>query len=91
MAEKKDDKPLAPNKTAQAKDTVVGEWRATKRDVLRVIIRHFKGHKLIDVRRWYRDAEGELCPGKGISCRPWDIKPLRKALRTADRRINGSR
>jgi Transcriptional Coactivator p15 (PC4) len=90
MAEKKTRKPLA-QKSAQAKDTVVAEWRATKREVLRVMLRDFRGHKLIDIRRWYRDAEGKLCPGKGTSCRPWDIEPLRKALRKADRLVGGDR
>jgi Transcriptional Coactivator p15 (PC4) len=90
MAEKKTRKRLA-QKSAQAKDIVVAEWRATKREVLRVMLRDFKGHKLVDIRRWYRDAEGKLCPGKGISCRPWDIEPLRKALRKADRRLSGRR
>jgi hypothetical protein len=89
MARNKHAKPLAPNSSAQAKDIVVREWRVTKRDVLRVMIREFKGHKLIDVRRWYRDADGKLCPGKGISCRPPDIERLRKALRKADRLLNG--
>jgi hypothetical protein len=91
MAEKKNSKALAKKKSAQPKDTVVGEWRATKREVLRVMLRNFKGLKLIDIRRWYRDAEGKLCPGKGISCRPWDIEPLRKALRKADRWISDRR
>jgi len=89
MTKNKHAKPLAPNNSAQAKDIVVQEWRATKREVLRVMVREFKGQKLIDVRRWYRDAEGELCPGKGVSCRAWDLKPLRKALRKADRLLNG--
>jgi hypothetical protein len=85
MAKKKHDK------SEQTKDIVVAEWRVTKRDVLRVMVRDFKGQKLLDIRRWYRDAEGKLCPGKGISCRPWDIEPLRKALRKADRRISDRR
>jgi hypothetical protein len=89
MAKNKDAKQLAPNNSAEAKDIVVREWRATKREVLRVMVRDFKGQKLIDVRRWYRDAEAKLCPGKGFSCRPWDLKPLRKALRKADRLLNG--
>ena len=91
MAEKKETTSLAQTKSAQAKDIVVEEWRVTKREVLRVMIRDFKGHRIVDVRRWYRDAEGKLCPCKGVSGRPWDIGPLRKALRKADRRINGRR
>jgi hypothetical protein len=43
---------------APAEDIVVGEWLATKRDLLRVMVRDFKGHTLIDIRRWYRDVGG---------------------------------
>jgi transcriptional coactivator p15 (PC4) len=88
VTKNKDGKKLAPNKSAQAKDIVVAEWRATKREVVRVVLRDFKGLKLLDIRRWYRDAEGKLCPGKGLSCRPWDVKPLRKALREAERLLS---
>lgn len=91
MAEKKSAKPLASNKSEQNKDLVVAEWQATKRELLRVMIRHFKSIELIDVRRWYRDAQGELCPGKGISIRPPDLRRLRKALRAAERLIGGGR
>jgi hypothetical protein len=89
MAEKKHAKSLAQKKSAQDKDTVVGEWRVTKREVLRVVVRDYNGQKLVDVRRWYRDAKGKPCPGKGVSCRPWDLERLRKALRKADRLLNG--
>jgi hypothetical protein len=88
MAQKKDAKPLDPNKSAQAKDIVVDKWRANKRELLQVKIRNFKGITLIDIRRWYRDAEGNLLPGKGISGKPEDLKRLRRALRKAARRIN---
>jgi hypothetical protein len=91
MTTKTEVKKLAPKKSAHTKETVVGEWRVTKREVLRVMLRDFKGLQLVDIRRWYRDAEGTLCPGKGISFRPWDIEPLRKALRKADRLIGGDR
>ena len=89
MGKKKNATPLAAT-GALAEDIVVGEWRATKRDLVRVLVREFKGHTLVDIRRWYRDVEGNLRPSaKGISCRPGDMKPLRKALREADRRVNG--
>ena len=90
MGKKKEAESSAPKGNALAKDIVVGEWRATKRDLVRVMVREFKGHTFVDIRRWYRDVEGNLCPSaKGISCRPGDMKPLRKALRKADRRVNG--
>ncbi len=55
------------------------------------MVRHFKGIEFIDVRRWYRDAHGELCPGRGISFRRRDLKRLRRALRKVDRLISGAR
>jgi transcriptional coactivator p15 (PC4) len=88
MGKKKNATSLAPT-GAPTEDVVVGEWLATKRELLRVMVRDFKGHTLIDIRRWYRDAGGKLCPGKGVSCRTGDVKPLRKALRKADRRLSG--
>lgn len=84
MGKKKNAEP-SPPMGAAAEDIVVGEWLATKRDLLRVTVRNFKGHTLIDIRRWYRDAGGKLCPGKGVSSRPADIDSLRKALRKAAR------
>jgi len=90
MSKKRHATSSVPKGTAPAEDIVVGVWRATKRDLIRVMVRNFKGQVLIDIRRWYRDVGGNLCPSrKGISCRPGDIKPLRKALRNADRRLGG--
>lgn len=89
MGKKKNATSLAPT-GAPTEDIVVGEWLATKRELVRVMVRDFKGHTFIDIRRWYRDVGGNLCPsGKGISCRPGDLKRLRKALRKADRRLSG--
>jgi hypothetical protein len=87
---KKEEAESFPKENALAKDIELGVWRATKRDLVRVMLREYKGQKFIDIRRWYLDVEGNLCPSvKGISCRPGDMKPLRKALRKADRRVNG--
>jgi Transcriptional Coactivator p15 (PC4) len=89
MAEKTDVKALVTKTTSKSKDVVVAKWRVTKRELLLVTVGRFKGRKLVGVRRWYRDAQGELCPGKGISLRPDDLKRVRKALRKADRLLRG--
>jgi len=69
-------------------DSVVGEWRATKTELMRVTVRLYGGHPRIDVRRWFYDASGKLCPGiKGVSLTPEGLKRLRKALRKAQRQI----
>jgi hypothetical protein len=63
-------------------DTVVAEWRVSKSELLRVIVRPYGGRLFIDVRRWFYDATPKLCPGKkGLSIRFDDLQPLRKALR----------
>jgi Transcriptional Coactivator p15 (PC4) len=47
---------------------VIDEWPVNKREFARVILRRFSGRWLVDIRRWYRGDDGELCPGnKGIS------------------------
>jgi len=35
------------------------------REVLRLALDEFKGHKLLSMRVWYRGADDELKPGKG--------------------------
>ncbi len=87
MAKKPDGTSLAPKGSIPTEGIVVGEWPANKRELLRVRVHVYKGHTLLDIRRWYRDAAGKFCPGKGISCKPGDVKPLRKALRKAGQRL----
>jgi hypothetical protein len=91
MAKRKDVRPLAEESSSvEDEDIVVGKWRANKRELVQVKIRKFNRHTLIDIRRWYLDADGNLCPGRnGISCQPGHLKRLRRALRKAYRLLNG--
>jgi len=66
---------------------LIGEWQVSKRDLLRVEIRQFKGTTFVDLRRWYRDALGVLCPGKGVSVPPDIVRRLWKALRKAELKL----
>ena len=51
-----------------AGDEIVCEIPKNGREVYRVMRRTFKGHKLVDVRVWFDDADtGERRPGKGVS------------------------
>lgn len=66
---------------------IIAEWRATKAELLRVILCEHQGRTLIDVRRWFYDASRKLSPTKkGLSLGLDDVKPLRKALRDAARK-----
>jgi Transcriptional Coactivator p15 (PC4) len=69
-------------------DKLILEWRANKAETFRVMLRQLGSVLLVDFRRWFRDADGKLCPSKkGVSFKPADIKRLRKALRTARKKI----
>lgn len=53
-------------------------------EVLRVSISEFKGRRLVDVRAWYHDKEGELRPGRqGIGLRPDELPAVIEALQRA--------
>ena len=67
---------------------LIKEWRASKAERVRVVLNEVGSMLLVDVRRWFRDADGKLCPGrKGISIKASDTQPLRKALRAAEKEI----
>jgi hypothetical protein len=68
-------------------DFELAKWRITKREVLRVVLRSYRGRRLIDIRRWYYDADMQLRPGKGISLPPEAIGRLRRALRKVSKHI----
>jgi hypothetical protein len=44
---------------------LVGEFSANSREVARVTLDEYKGHKLVRVSKWWPDELGELRPGKG--------------------------
>jgi hypothetical protein len=68
-------------------DFEIAKWRVTKREVLRVLVRTFHGRTLIDVRKWFYDAEMQLRPGKGISLPPESLSRLRRALRKTAKKM----
>ena len=44
------------------------EIRKNKTEVIRISLKEYQGHKLIDLRVWYEDENGEYKPTKkGIS------------------------
>jgi hypothetical protein len=47
---------------------VVAEWERNDREVIRVALDHYRGRNTIDLRNWFRAADGELRPTRsGLS------------------------
>jgi len=65
----------------------IARWAISKREVVRVLVRVYHRHNLIDVRRWYPDIEGKLYPGKGLSLPTTALPVLRRALRKMARHL----
>ena len=43
---------------------IIDEWPRNSREVVRLQLDSYQGCRIVDVRCWYRDAHGELKPGK---------------------------
>jgi hypothetical protein len=43
----------------------LAEWPRNSRETVRVRLDLYSGQFLVDCRSWWRDADGELRPGKG--------------------------
>src|SRR3984893_13976605 len=55
---------------------LIAEWPLSRGEIARVAIRSFKGTWLIDLRKWFETADGQLRAGpKGISL---SVKHLRR-------------
>jgi len=68
--------------------TIVAEWTINRRERLRVSIEQFNGTWLVNVRKWYEDNDGEICPGKhgialGVKHLPQLAEAMTKALSVA--------
>ena len=64
---------------------VLAEHPLNSREVFRVAISEYQGHRYVDIRRWYSKVEGgEFLPGKGATVRPELIPTVIKALSKAD-------
>jgi hypothetical protein len=57
----------------------LAEWLRNSRETVRVRFDHYSGQVVVDCRSWWRDADGELQPGKGgltlscVICPPWRL------------------
>jgi hypothetical protein len=63
---------------------IVAEWALNKRETLRVSIELYRGTWLINVRKWFEGADGELRPGnKGIALGLRHLPQLQEAVTKA--------
>ncbi len=62
-------------------DEIIAEIQKNRREVYRIMRRTFRGHKLVDVRVWFDDADtGERRPGKGVSLKLEILPEIVEAL-----------
>lgn len=62
----------------------VATIRKNGSEELRVSVDDFKGHRLVNLRVWYRTGDGEMRPGKqGLALRLELLPELRAALEKA--------
>ncbi len=68
-----------------------GEWPRNNREDVRVRLDLFKDKVIVDCRTWWRDAEGELRPGKGgLTLAVRHLPALTEALQVALAYAGGS-
>ena len=62
----------------------VGEWwRNRSGQSIRVVLRDYNGHPLLDVRNWWTGDDGVLHPGKGFACRVKHLPQLAATIAKA--------
>ena len=67
---------------------ILMESDKNSREVLRVSLREYSGHRFADVRSWYRTTTGaELKPGKGATVKPELLPDVIAALQAAQARF----
>jgi hypothetical protein len=70
----------------------IAEWpRGCNGQVIRITLKSFKGHNVIDIRTWWMDQNGKVRATRkgltvGISHTPKLAKGLRKAVRKLEKR-----
>jgi hypothetical protein len=65
-----------------AEALIVHRWwksRAHEQEI-RISLSPFKEHDLIDIRSWFQNDEGRMCPGKGFSVAVRHLPELATAI-----------
>jgi hypothetical protein len=68
---------------AESADAVIADIGKNSRELLRVQVREFKGHRFADIRVHYRDGEDIKPSGKGVTAKAEQIDQLIDALQQA--------
>ena len=67
-----------------AEPVIVAEWRKTGgADVIRLILKTYEGHEILDLRTWRNDFDGECRPLKGFACGIQHLPQIAKAISAA--------
>ena len=74
-----------------ADDVVLLELAKSRDEVVRVLVREFKGHRFADLRTYFRDTRtDELRPtAKGVSLRADMLRQVAEALLAAEATLRG--
>ena len=69
----------------ETKSEVIARFKKNQTEEVRISFTEFKGYKLIDLRVWYEDREGQRKPTKqGIAISRELIPELKKAILEAE-------
>jgi hypothetical protein len=66
-----------------AAPTIIAEWPKNERETVRVALDEFNGHSTVNARLWFRAADGEMRPGKGLAIGIRHLPALAAALNEA--------
>ncbi|MDX1958425.1 MAG: transcriptional coactivator p15/PC4 family protein [Leptospiraceae bacterium] len=60
---------------------IIADIDRGKGEILRIEVSEYKGKKLLNLRIWYTDKEGEFKPTqKGVTVSPEDYEALKNAI-----------
>ena len=69
-------------------DHVIAQFEKNATEVVRVSLTEFRGHKLVDLRVYYSDDEGQFKPTKkGVSLSVGLYPELKKAIHTLEKTL----
>ena len=69
-------------------DNVIAQFEKNATEVVRVSLTEFRGHKLVDLRVYYSDDEGQFKPTKkGVSLSVGLYPELKKAIHTLEKTL----
>lgn len=75
--------------SADPTEVLVAEIPKNSRESYRVRLGEFKGHRFVDVRIWFGEADQRKPSGKGVAIRPDALPAVISALQDAQKRLVG--